>query len=59
MATGILNPAEIAGVDLIKRQMAELGFPMWDASPEAIVATAMRLYKLRKGKEDGERHPIS
>ncbi len=59
MVTSTLNPAEIAGVDLIKRQMAELGFPMWDASPEAVVATAARLYRLRKGKEDGERHPIS
>lgn len=52
MATGILSSTEMAGVDLIKRQMAELGFPMWEASPEAVVATAMRLYRLRKEKNE-------
>jgi len=52
MTTGVLSPSEMAGVDLIKRQMAELGFPMWGASPEAVVVTAMKLYRLRKGKNE-------
>jgi len=52
MTTGVLSPTELAGVDLIKRQMAELGFPVWNTSSEAIVATAMKLYRLRKSKNE-------
>lgn len=49
-ATG-LNTVEMAGVDLIKRRLAELGFPLNNASPEAIAATAMKLHRLRTDKD--------
>lgn len=58
MSTGVLTHSEMAVIDLIKHRLAELGFPMGDASPESVAAAAMKFHRLRKDK-DGFGNSIS
>ncbi len=53
-----MTHTEMAVIDLIKRRLAELGFPMGNASPESVAVTAMKLHRLRQVK-NGVSNPVS
>lgn len=54
-----LQPIEMSGIDLIRQQMARLGFPINDESPEAVAAAAVRLAKWRKLQRESKEEVAS